>query len=71
MKKEKYAKKLTLNKTTISNLDQIGMNQIKGGIILKETLDTVCITNYPPQCDSIENPCISHSACTSAIIILC
>jgi natural product precursor len=68
MKKESYSKKLSLNKATISNLDQSGMNQIKGGV---DTVLSACITNYPPRCDSIENPCISHSACTSTIVILC
>lgn len=71
MKKEKYSKKLSLNKATISNLDQVQMNHINGGILTKETFASACITNYPPQCDSIENPCISHSACTSGIVILC
>ncbi|WP_210114292.1 class I lanthipeptide [Hymenobacter aquaticus] len=35
MKKEKIARKLSLNKQTLSELDAKAMNSIKGGLVLK------------------------------------
>lgn len=58
MKKEKYVKKLFLNKTTISNFDQHELTEIKGGRP----------TTSPPICDSIEIRCNSHTGCTGCPI---
>lgn len=55
--KKSLIQKLTLNKTTISNLETKEQNQVKGGGYTKP--NTVCIT------------CIEPSVCLACVTTVC
>ncbi len=52
MKKKQFSKKLQLNKTTIANINESQMNDVKGGIV--PTTD--CVTEY--NCTNEDVVCI-------------
>lgn len=47
MKQKKLNKKLTINRTTIANLDDKELKKVKGGIDTENTLPrTICLSIY-------------------------
>ncbi|MBK9399745.1 MAG: class I lanthipeptide [Bacteroidetes bacterium] len=52
---KKSFNKLNLNKSTISNLSAIEMNQKNGGI--KKTMNTVCCGNYTRITQCVSKTC--------------
>jgi len=61
MKKEKFNKKLVLNKETISNLNNIEMDNVKGGQGGSEAANSTCLLSnychesYMTDCHAIAN----------------
>jgi len=59
MKAKKINKKLVLNKNTISNLDNHGMNMVYGGV--ETFVKTVCFTECVTDC--FQCPTMRPSRC--------
>lgn len=63
MKSKKFSKKLSLQKATISNLNENGMNQIKGGLVTQPL--TACDVTYcnTMDCTKLVIVCNSRRIC--------
>ncbi len=67
MKTKKFSKRMTLNKTTVSNLENRTMNNVKGGApSLGDWCDTWVEGSCPTECYSVNPPafCQDLSFCT-------
>ena len=47
---KKSINKLSLNKMTITNLSDAGMNQVNGGVIIMKPLTSKCPSTKPATC---------------------
>ena len=63
MKNKKFNRKLTLNKSTVADLQKIEMTAIKGGIS-EDTCPHKCPTTDPGTDDTLNPPCITATSCT-------
>ncbi len=70
MKKQKFNKKLVLNKETIAKLNGEEMNEVKGGTDTINTFATVCNSGCV-TCQTCGNTCNTCYPCIETILQTC